>query len=287
MPVYPDIVKNFQKMYDYKDSKCFTTPNGNLFCYSNPLLEGDPRATLVLSENGFDGEIHFDPVDSDTFYFTMKKITRISDDTAMITFADNNYRVGNKTRTTYEITDKFEFDAIVEKFDSFIAKCNNYEGTSVTIVQYLGEIQTVFKGEPPNPLTIISSEGLYGFKFREENAYIVFAEKIESRFTIPLCVPTYHSFPSFVQGLNSVKEGFGNFGNQSSGNPYEILTEEEKNKLEKIYEEESELRKIEIETTEQTRNLILGLITVGVIGGIVTGAVLFIRWRKRKRKLEF
>ncbi len=56
----------------------------------------------------------------------------------MITFADNNYRVGNMERTTYEITDKFEFDAIVEKFDSFIAKCNNYEGTLVTIVQYLG-----------------------------------------------------------------------------------------------------------------------------------------------------
>ena len=107
-------------------------------------------------------------------------------------------------------------------------------------------------------------------------------EKIESRFTIPLCVPTYHSFPSFVQGLSSVKEGLGNFGNQSSGNPYEILIEEEKNKLEKIYEEESELRKIEIEKMEQTRNLILGLITVGIIGSIVIGVVLLIRWKKRK-----
>jgi len=46
--------------------------------------------------------------------------------------------VGNKNRVDYEITDKFEFDVIVEKFDSFIAKCNNYEGTSVTLVQYLG-----------------------------------------------------------------------------------------------------------------------------------------------------
>ncbi len=139
IPNYADIVKNFQKMYDYKDSECFTTPNGNLFCYSKPLLfEDGPRATIVLSENGFDGEIHFDPVDPSTSYFTMKNMTRISDDTIMITFADNNYRVGNKDRTTYEITDKFEFDAIVEKFDSFIAKCNNYEGTSVTLVQYLG-----------------------------------------------------------------------------------------------------------------------------------------------------
>ncbi len=77
----------------------------------------------------------------------------------------------------------------------------------------------------------------------------------------------------------------GNFGNQSSGNPYEILTEEERNKLEKIYEEESELRKIEIEKMEQTRNHIFSLITVGIIGGIATGTILFIRWRKRKTRL--
>ena len=138
IPVYTDIVKNFQKMYDYKDSECFTTPNGNLFCYSKPLLEGGPRATIVLSENGFDGEIHFDPVDSGTSYFTMKNMSRISDDTAMITFADNDYQVGNKNRIDYEITDKFEFDVIVKKYDTFIAKCNDYDGTSVTIVQYLG-----------------------------------------------------------------------------------------------------------------------------------------------------
>jgi hypothetical protein len=180
---------------------------------------------------------------------------------------------------------QYQYDRNDVVFEGMVVSKDYFPGSETAQVTF--EIQTVFKGEPPNPLTIISSEGLYGFKFREENAYIVFAEKIESRFTIPLCVPTYHSFPSFVQGLNSVKEGLGNFGNQSSGNPYEILIEEEKNKLEKIYEEESELRKIEIEKMEQTRNSILGLITVGIIGGIVTGAVLFIRWRKRKRKLEF
>ena len=138
IPVNTDIVKNFQKMYDYKDSECFTTPNGNLFCYSSPLFEDGPRTAIVLSENGFDGEIHFDPVDSGTSYFTMKNMSRISDDAAMITFADNDYQVGNKNRIDYEITDKFEFDAIVEKYDTFIAKCNNYEGTSVTLVQYMG-----------------------------------------------------------------------------------------------------------------------------------------------------
>ena len=38
----------------------------------------------------------------------------------------------------YEITNDFEFTTIIEKFDTFIAKCDNYEGTSVTVVQYLG-----------------------------------------------------------------------------------------------------------------------------------------------------
>jgi hypothetical protein len=65
-------------------------------------------------------------------------MTLIKGDTASITFADNNYRVGNATYTQYEITDNFEFTEIIKKFDTFIAKCNNYEGTRVTIVQYLG-----------------------------------------------------------------------------------------------------------------------------------------------------
>ena len=128
-----------QKIYQDKDSHCFTTPNNNFFCYEKPRLHGETMLiSYVIGENGLNGEMHLDPIEMDVGYFTMKNLTRISGDTAMITFADNNYRVGNKDRTTYEITDKFEFDAIVEKFDSFIAKCNNYEGTSVTLVQYLG-----------------------------------------------------------------------------------------------------------------------------------------------------
>jgi hypothetical protein len=134
----PSIAKDFQEIYNYKDSECFTTPNENLFCYSKPLMHGDSRASHVMGENGFEGEIHFDPVDVGVDYFTIKNTTRISEDTTMITFADKDYRVGNKNRVDYEITDKFEFDTIIEKYDTFIAKCNNYEGTSVTIVQYLG-----------------------------------------------------------------------------------------------------------------------------------------------------
>ena len=132
-----------QNIHQDKDSQCFTTLNNNLFCYEKPRLHGE---TMLLSypvgTNGIDGEMHLEPIEIGISYFTMKNATRISDDTAMITFSNNNYRVGDKDRTTYEITDKFEFDAIIEKFDTFIAKCNNYEGTSVTIVQYLG-VETI------------------------------------------------------------------------------------------------------------------------------------------------
>ncbi len=128
----------FQKTYQNKDSQCFTTLNKNLFCYEKPRLHGETMLiSYVIGTNGINGEMHLNPIDMGVGYFTMKNMTRISGDTAMITFADNNYRVGNKDRTTYEITDKFEFDTIIEKFDTFIAKCNNYEGTGVTIVQYL------------------------------------------------------------------------------------------------------------------------------------------------------
>jgi len=91
-------------------------------------MHGEYPISMVIGPNGIDGELHFDPVSQGVSYFTMKNMTKVSGDTAMITFADNNYRVGNKERTTYEITDKFEFDTVIEKFDTFIAKCNNYEG---------------------------------------------------------------------------------------------------------------------------------------------------------------
>lgn len=134
----PDISLNFQEMYDYEGSECFTTSNGNLFCYSSPLFDGSPRASYVIGENGIDGEIHFDPVNPGVSYFLMLNMTLISDDKALITFADKGYKIGNEQRTLYEITDDFEFSAPVEKFDTFISHCTNYEGTSVTIVQYLG-----------------------------------------------------------------------------------------------------------------------------------------------------
>lgn len=136
---FTDEPNRFQKTFEDKDSQCLTTLNKNLFCYEKPKLHGEnTMISYIIGANGINGEMHLSPVDMGVGYFTMKNMTRISGDTAKITFADNNYRVGNKDRTTYEITDKFEFSTVIEKFDAFIAKCNNYDGNSVTIVQYLG-----------------------------------------------------------------------------------------------------------------------------------------------------
>ena len=129
----------FVETSEKKGSTCFTTPSMNYFCYVKPLIyEDGPKTSYVIGENGISGELHFDPIDKGEMYFTMKNMTQIEGDTVMITFADNDYRVGNMDRTTYEIIDDFEFSTVIEKFDTFIAKCNYYDGTSVTLVQYLG-----------------------------------------------------------------------------------------------------------------------------------------------------
>ena len=129
----------FVETSEKKDSTCFTTLSMNYFCYAKPIIyEDGPKTSYVIGENGISGELHFDSINEGEFYFTMQNMTQIKDDTVMITFADKDYRVGNATSIMYEITDEFEFSAIIEKFDTFIAKCNNSEGTSVTIVQYLG-----------------------------------------------------------------------------------------------------------------------------------------------------
>ena len=134
-----DISTMFQEVRD-GDSKCFATLNENLFCYLNPVRFSDDghAVSFVKGENGIEGEIHFDPVGVGATYFTMLNMTQVSDDKAIITFADKNYRIGNNKETFCEINDNFEFTATIEKFDTFISHCGNYEGTIITIVQYLG-----------------------------------------------------------------------------------------------------------------------------------------------------
>lgn len=135
---YSDDPEIFQKTRDKEDSACFTTPSANLFCYEKPRMYETTGVSYVRGETGIDGELHFDPIDVGVGYFTMKNMTKVNEDTALITFSDNDYRVGNEERTKYEIKDKFEFTAVVEKYDTFITNCNNFEGTSANLVQYLG-----------------------------------------------------------------------------------------------------------------------------------------------------
>jgi len=138
-PFFTDPDK-FVEISEKKDSKCFTTPSMNYFCYAKPrMYESEIGVSWLISNTTkISGELHFDNVNVGPSYFTMKNMTLINGDTAKITFADKDYRVGNATSTLYEITDDFEFTTIIEKFDTFIVKCDNYGGNSVTVVQYLG-----------------------------------------------------------------------------------------------------------------------------------------------------
>ena len=61
---------------------------------------------------------------------------------------------------------QYQYDQNDIVFEGKVVSKNYFPGSETANVTF--EIQTVFKGNPPNPLTIISSEGLYGFKFREE-----------------------------------------------------------------------------------------------------------------------
>jgi len=132
----------FQKISQQKDSTCYATLSMNLFCYTKPKIHDEQNKdhlySFIIGNNGINGEIHFDRIGSDGGIFTIKNMTLITGDVISITFADKNYRIGNENRTTYEITDKFEFSAVVEKYDAFITNCGNFEGTAATIVQYLG-----------------------------------------------------------------------------------------------------------------------------------------------------
>ena len=135
-PFFTDPDK-FVEISEKKDSQCFTTPSMNYFCYAKPRMyeDGIGVSWLISNTTKISGELHFTSLNA---YFTMKNMTLVKEDSVKITFSDNDYRVGNATFTKYEITDEFEFTEIIEKFDTFVAKCDNYDGTIVTVVQYLG-----------------------------------------------------------------------------------------------------------------------------------------------------
>ena len=176
-------------------------------------------------------------------------------------------------------TVQHQYDTNELVFEGKVISKGYFPASETALITF--EIKNLFKGNVTDPFTLKSNEGFYGFKFREDKTYIVFAEKIELVYNIPLCVPVYHSFPSIVQGLESIKDGTGTFGNLGAGSLYENLSDKEKNELEKIRVEESELKKIEIQKTEILQNIVFSVIVVGVFGGIPSGVFLLMR-RKRK-----
>lgn len=141
--IIPNFPPNaFQDVRDEKDSTCYTTPSMNQYCYKKPKIHDkqnrDHLTSFIAGDNGINGELHFDKIGLEGGIFTIKNMDLIDKNTALFTFADKDYRIGNKDRMTYEITDDFEFDTLMEKFDSFITHCGNFDGTSATIAQYLG-----------------------------------------------------------------------------------------------------------------------------------------------------
>lgn len=129
----------FNKIKNMEGSTCITTPSKNYFCYSKPRMFENGGVSYISDPNGIEGELHFSQVGKEGgFYFTMKNMTKINDNEAMIIFSDKNYRIGNDTSTIYEINDKFEYSTTIKKFDTFISNCSDYKGNHVNVVQYLG-----------------------------------------------------------------------------------------------------------------------------------------------------
>jgi len=137
-----DNPNQFQEVSQGADSTCYTTPSMNQYCHKKPKIHDgqdmNHLSSIIIGDNGINGEIHFDKVGLEGGIFTIKNMALIDEGKALFTFADKNYRIGNKDRITYEITEKFEFDVVVKKYDSFITHCGNFEGSAATIVQYLG-----------------------------------------------------------------------------------------------------------------------------------------------------
>jgi hypothetical protein len=142
IPNFSTTSNEFQNVHDEKDSTCHTTPSMNQYCYKKLKIhdkqDKDHLSSFITGNNGINGELHFDRVGSGGGIFTIKNMVLSDDNSALITFADKDYRIGNKDQTTYEIVEDFEFTTTIEKYDSFITHCGNFEGTGATIVQYLG-----------------------------------------------------------------------------------------------------------------------------------------------------
>jgi len=89
--------------------------------------------------------MHFIPTKNGGSLFVMQNMTQINEETVLIQLSNSRYFINNSWTPPMSfggITEKFEYSAVLEKFDTFISHCRNPEGTRVTLIQYLG-IQTI------------------------------------------------------------------------------------------------------------------------------------------------
>lgn len=135
-PYDPD---RFQRIKGLDDSSCFVTPTNNEYCYKLPLGDEDFRYSHPLDSKGISGEMHLEPVNNATGYWTMSSIVPISNDTAIITFSDNSDRYPPETLASWHVTEEFEFTKTVEKYDTFVSHCSE-DRKHMEIMQYLGII---------------------------------------------------------------------------------------------------------------------------------------------------
>ncbi len=131
----------FTSELSQNSTDCFTTPSMNEFCYPDPVMHETGGLSKIIGSDADsdDGEVHFDNVDTGTFYYSIKNMQQVSDgDDATITFGDKDGYVGGSST----VSESFEFFTTLEKFDTFVSHCNNEEGTNVNVVQYIG-IETI------------------------------------------------------------------------------------------------------------------------------------------------
>jgi len=130
-------LEEFKKIQESKEPTCFTTPSMNYFCYEKPRFSDNSKEGISIvrsNTTGTIGELHAEPTDRGFSYFTMKNMTQVDGDNAMITFGDRDGYVKNRISTQAS----FEFSTVVKKFETFVSDCNNEENKRVTIIQYLG-----------------------------------------------------------------------------------------------------------------------------------------------------
>ena len=106
----PDI---FQKTIQKEDSMCYTSSNGNLYCYEKPRIDDNAHGiSYVRGENGIQGELHFDPVEKGVSYFTMKNMTKLDNEKSILTLADNNYNAVDVIGNVIHYVNEFEYSVL-------------------------------------------------------------------------------------------------------------------------------------------------------------------------------